>query len=295
MKAYFHLPGLFEYYELYKRFLSLFFSHKEYFYDYVEIGSIYGCNDDCIWNGGRTNIECDTSIDKVIELINKYNLSARLTLSNLLIEDKHLNAEDSNELVNKFNNTNNGIIIGSDLLLNYLKNNYKNYYYVSSTTKVIRDYDKVIKELNNDDYKYVVLDFRLNHDYAFLNSLTSKQRNKIELLCNECCDINCADRRKCYENVSALNLGLNVAEHRCTGKNGSQGYKFSSAKNNPSFISNEDIINTYLPIGINQFKIEGRGLGSAIVLEFLLYYLVKPEYELKVREEIYLDSMLDLF
>ena len=30
-------------------------------------------------------------------------------------------------------------------------------------------------------------------------------------------------------------------------------------------------------------------------LEFLLYYLTKPEYQLTVREEIYLDSMLDLF
>lgn len=31
------------------------------------------------------------------------------------------------------------------------------------------------------------------------------------------------------------------------------------------------------------------------MLEFLLYYLTKPEYQLKVREEIYLDNMLDLF
>ena len=38
-----------------------------------------------------------------------------------------------------------------------------------------------------------------------------------------------------------------------------------------------------------------RSLGSAVVLEFLLYYMTKPEWQLKVREEIYLDSMLDLF
>ena len=51
----------------------------------------------------------------------------------------------------------------------------------------------------------------------------------------------------------------------------------------------------HLPLGFSNFKIEGRGLGSAVVLEFLLYYLTKPEYQLIVREEIYLDSMLDLF
>ena len=53
--------------------------------------------------------------------------------------------------------------------------------------------------------------------------------------------------------------------------------------------------NIFLPNGISHFKLEGRSLGSAIVLEFLLYYMTRPEYQLKVREEIYLDSMLDLF
>ena len=56
-----------------------------------------------------------------------------------------------------------------------------------------------------------------------------------------------------------------------------------------------DIRKIYLPGGFSNFKIEGRGLGSALILEFLLYYMTKPEYQLRVREEIYLDNMLDLF
>lgn len=63
----------------------------------------------------------------------------------------------------------------------------------------------------------------------------------------------------------------------------------------PGFIGVADIQRTYLPMGFENFKIEGRELGSALVLEFLLYYLTKPECQLKVREEIYLDNMLDLF
>ena len=39
--AYFHLPGLFEFYELYRLFLALFYEHREYFYNWCEIGSIY--------------------------------------------------------------------------------------------------------------------------------------------------------------------------------------------------------------------------------------------------------------
>lgn len=48
-------------------------------------------------------------------------------------------------------------------------------------------------------------------------------------------------------------------------------------------------------MGFSQFKIEGRGLGSALILEFLLHYLTKPECQLHVREAVYLDNMLDLF
>ena len=64
---------------------------------------------------------------------------------------------------------------------------------------------------------------------------------------------------------------------------------------NPGFIGLHDIVNTYLPMSFAHFKIEGRGLGSALMLEFLLYYLTKLEYQLRVREAIYLDNMLDLF
>lgn len=64
---------------------------------------------------------------------------------------------------------------------------------------------------------------------------------------------------------------------------------------NPGFIGTGDIRNIYLPMGFSNFKIEGRGLGSALILEFLLYYMTKPECQLQVREEIYLDNMLDLF
>ena len=64
---------------------------------------------------------------------------------------------------------------------------------------------------------------------------------------------------------------------------------------NPGFIGVDDIRRVYLPMGFSHFKIEGRSLGSALILEFLLHYLTKPEHQLRVREEIYLDSALDLF
>ena len=76
---------------------------------------------------------------------------------------------------------------------------------------------------------------------------------------------------------------------------GGQGYRFSRAMENPGFISTRDIRDIYLPIGFSNFKIDGRELGSALPLEFLLFYMSKPEYHIHVREAMYLDCMLDLF
>lgn len=39
--AHYHLPGLFEFYGLYRVFLPLFYEHRDYFYEWCDIGSVY--------------------------------------------------------------------------------------------------------------------------------------------------------------------------------------------------------------------------------------------------------------
>jgi collagenase-like PrtC family protease len=90
-------------------------------------------------------------------------------------------------------------------------------------------------------------------------------------------------------------LGEDCEDHICRASDASDGYVFSKAMENPGFIGINDITDKYMPMGFSEFKIEGRSLGSAMILEFLIYYMTKPEYALKVRENIYLDSSLDLF
>ena len=296
-KAYYHLPGLFEFYEFYKVFLPLFREHREYFYDWCEIGSIYGAPADCIWGGGRVGFgEADPG--SVAELMREYDISARLTFSNSLIQDEHLDDKRCNALCSLFEkngSAQNGVIIHSDLLLDHIRRNYPDFYFVSSTTKVLTDFDDLEKELKRPEFKYVVPDFRLNKSMDRLNVLSDKYKEKIEFLCNECCFYGCYDRKNCYENVSRKSLGIDCEDHICVSPDADKGYKFSLAMENPGFIGITDIQDIYMPAGFSNFKIEGRSLGSAIVLEFLLYYMTKPEYQLKVREDIYLDSSLDLF
>ena len=297
MKIYYHLPGLFEFYEFYKVFLKLFNEHREYFYEWCEIGSIYGAPADCVWGGGRVGFG-DADPIKVAELMREYDISSRLTFSNSLITEKHLSDKKCNKLCSLFEKNGkvqNGVIIYSDLLLDHIRKKYPDFYYVSSTTKVITNFDRFEDELNRDEFKYVVPDFRLNKKLDRLNSLTEEQKPKVEFLCNKCCAFGCSDRKSCYENVSRKSLGENCEDHICTSPMAERGYRFSDAMENPAFIGTDDIRKIYAPNGFRHFKIEGRSLGSAVVFEMLLYYMVKPECRLKVREEVYLDSNLDIF
>ena len=295
--AHYHLPGLFEFYELYRVFLPLFYEHRDYFYEWCDIGSVYGAPENCIWGGGRIE-EGTQNPEDVLALLKEYGISGRLTFSNSLLSGKHLSDSRCNAICRMFEESDgpeNGVIIHSELLLDYLRRTYPGLYFVSSTTKVLTEFTELLKELNREEFRYVVPDFRLNKKLKEWKTLSSAEKDKVEFLCNECCSFGCKDRKACYESVSRLNLGERGEKHRCIAPDAEEGYVFSKAMKNPGFLSTEEIRKEYLPMGFSNFKIEGRGLGSALILEFLLYYMTKPEHQLEVREKVYLSNTLDLF
>ena len=296
MKAYYHLPGLFEFYELYRAFLPLYREHREWFYDWCEIGSIYGAPADCLWGGGRAGFG-EEEPERVAALLREYGISARLTFSNSLLRKEHLADPRCNALCALFEKSAvpSGVILCSDLLLEELQRRYPGFYFVSSTTKVLTEFGELEEELDRDAFRYVVPDFRLTKAFDRLFALSPERKRKVEFLCNECCWFECPDRKACYETVCRKNLGEDSPDHVCVSPTAGRGYRFSDAMANPGFIGIGEIRNVYLPAGFSHFKIEGRSLGSAVILEFLLYYMTKPEHQLKLREEIYLDSTLDLF
>lgn len=237
--AHFHLPGLFEFYDLYRVFLPLFCEHREYFYEWCDIGSLYGAPDDCIWSGGRIGTG-NADPQRVLELTQEYGISARLTFSNSLLRREHLSDRRCNALCEMFEKSSaygesvqNGVIVHSDLLLDYLREHYPGLYYVSSTTKVLTEFQAFERELDRDEFRYVVADFRLNKDFTELGRLSRRQKEKTEFLCNECCDPGCKDRKRCYEAVSYLALGEKGPEHRCRAPHAGEGYVFSRAMENP--------------------------------------------------------------
>ena len=214
--ATYHLPGLFEFYELYRRFLPLFREKREWFYPWCEVGSLYGAPADCLWGGGRAGFgEADAR--DALALAQEYGVSARLTFSNSLLRQEHLSDRKCNALCALFERAGgvpNGVIVHSDLLARSLQSRYPGLYLVSSTTKVLTEFDALAAELARPEFRYVVPDFRLNHDPR-LFGLPQPQKDKVELLCNECCWVGCTDRRRCYEAVSRKNLGEDGPELVC--------------------------------------------------------------------------------
>ena len=187
----------------------------------------------------------------------EYGISARLTFSNTLLREEDLTDDGCNCLCTLFEHNGpvpGGVILSSDLLLDYLQKMYPGFYFVASTTKVLTDFRQLKEELDRPSFRYVVPDFRLNKAWDRLGTLNKEEKDKVEFLCNEACWFECPDRKACYENVSRKNLGEDCEEHRCVSPYAQRGYRFSDAMKNPGFIGIRDIRDVYLPNGFSQFK-----------------------------------------
>ena len=128
--AHYHLPGLFEFYDFYRAFLPLYRRHREYFYDWCDIASLYGAPEGCLWGGGRIGSgNCDPR--DVLALTREYGISARLTFSNSLLRPEHLADRGCNRLCRLFAGSadpQNGVIVHSELLLEHLRSVYPELY-----------------------------------------------------------------------------------------------------------------------------------------------------------------------
>lgn len=281
-EAIFHLPGIFTpNNSLLNVLIGLLRNEKELAMDNIKIGSFYG-SPNAIWNGGRVLNSPKIPIDDLKKMsIFYYNkdIPIRFTFTNPLIEEKHLDDKYGNIILQIFDNDKNEILCNTECLENYIKSRY-NYKLISSTTKCLKDKNAIQKEIDKNQYRLVVLDYNHNNDFDFIEQLNN--RNKLEVLCNPVCDPNCSRRTSHYIYLGKTQLnGFDEFPFVC--KNSCR--LFYEAAKNTAFISKENI-NKYLDLGINNFKLEGRTAYNYDLLEILIYYLVKPEFSLEVRERV---------
>ena len=293
MEFYFHIPDFANHLKLNLLLVNSIADAPELFYDGLKIGSVYGNFPGTLWNGGRyLGGSCDIrTIKKIIELFNSKNVPLRFTFTNPLIEEKHLKDLYCNQVLRAADNSINEIIVMSPVMEKYVRENYPNFPVTSSTCKQIKGIDGVKEELAKD-YKYVVLDYNFNNQFDQLEQLDEKDRARCEILVNACCTPNCPRRGEHYRQIGQEQI--NEWQHKQNHFNNKpyqhQDFACEYTKNTvydldklSTHVSPQDIFEKYIPMGFNQFKLEGRTASDVNLLETYIHYMVKPEHKDRVR------------
>lgn len=293
MSVRFHLPSFTTHFSLNKLMIETLRDHPEYFIDGLEIASVFGCFDGSLWNGGR-NVrgEFDPRItERIIKVFDELKVPIRFTFTNPLITEEHLSDKNCNEILKMADNGINQVIVMSDILEKYIRENYPNYKITSSTCKEIRDMDGVNAELEKP-YNLVVLDYNWNNKFDELEKI--KDKGRCEILVNALCQPNCPRRGEHYRAIGKIQIDRCNAAYSAVG--GQLQFKdfecpFMSRTiyditELPTFISPEAIREKYLPMGFREFKLEGRSAADISILETYMYYFAKSETRDKVRLEM---------
>lgn len=285
------IPCVYENFFINKYLILLMQHSPEYFYENIKIDAIFGNFPYCIWDGGRKAINYTYATIEEIKQIclfyNNYDIPIRFIYTNNQIQKEHLDNRFCNLVTSICENNLNEIVINSPILEEYIRKTYPSYKIISSTTKCLTDKTLVLNELNKEDYYRVCLDYNLNYDIDFLNNLNEQQKNKVELLANALCGINCTNRINHYKlnSLSALHYGKNYELDYCNLINRHHLYPCESQLS--SMINIQQILTTYKNIGIKHFKLEGRLNTPIVHILNIIRYLVKPEYQLYIISEIY--------
>lgn len=292
MSVKFHLPGFRNNFPLNMIMLQMLKTFPKYFREDIEIASFFGEFPTSLWNGGRydNNDQCDAEyVRQVIRAVNAQGVAIRYTFTNPTITEQDLADPYCNFCMKEGDNGKNEVLVVSPILEDYIRKNYPGYTINSSTCKEIRSVAALNEELRRD-YGLVVLDYNLNNCFDELAEIEDKAR--CEVLVNSCCVPNCPRRGEHYrfiakqERLCLANRTLpreqqkKVPIWRCEyGEKNS----LSKYKNYPTHISPDAIWNTYIPMGFENFKIEGRTADLFLLIDTYCYYFTKPEYHDEAR------------
>ena len=292
MSVYFHLPGLRYNFPLNMLLVDLMEKSPQMFREGVKIASMFGEFPTSRWNGGRFSggDQCDAKyIRGVISAINEKGIAVRYTYTNPLLNEYDLKAEYCTFCMKAADNGMNEVIVVSELLEQYIRETYPAFPITSSTCKEIKDMDALNSELQKD-YKLVVLDYNLNNRFEVLEKIEKKEC--CELLVNSCCQPGCPRRGEHYrfiakqETIALKNRKIPADKQipmPCWHCEYGENTTLSVIKNYSTHISPEAIWEKYVPMGFQNFKIEGRTANLFLLIDTYVYYLAKPEYRDEVR------------
>lgn len=264
-------------------FAQLMRDCPQFFFDDVRIQSVYGCFPGCIVNGGRAFVREPYSarqIEATFEALDGQGIAARLTFTNMLVEERHLEDPYFNLILDAAADHGAGVIVYSDLVDAYVRARHPRMERTLSTTREILDAAELNRALGAFDL--VVLNYNKNKDLPFLDQVEHPER--LEVMANELCNPGCPHRNEHYLHNSRDQLAGTVTEFRRCDLSGKDFFKL--APTSPTILTNDDVRTLHERYGVPRFKIVGRGVAPDVNLESYLYYLVRPEHHSGLREAL---------
>lgn len=252
--------------------------------DYV-FGSV-----SCLFQGGRAApIVFDK--DNVCEIFDRYaqiGVGCRLTFSNYEITEEDLEDEESNFLLRRLNlGDNNGVIVSSDLLADYIADSYPNLQLISSLVKptVENRLGTESPEYYNalfDRYDIVVLNSAFAFDDDYLARIEHPER--VELIVNHRCRPNCPLSKEHYTTQTlaarAASTGNFIAQRRLEGKlTQINGECLRRRHEDPALNSlvSTSRIEELVEMGFRHFKLEGRDYPLTTMAHDIGTWLFEPD------------------
>ena len=279
-EIHFYLPDFYKNAALYM-LLSDFLEHiPQWFYDDFDIAAAYGSFPNCIWNGGRTSYDTVNRhiMDQIVEELNKRGIAVRFTFTNPLIEEKHLNDTFANLCLECADNGKNEVLVNTQVIEDYIRTNYPGFKIISSTTKCLKTIKEVEEELDKD-YYLVVLDSALNNEPGIFDI---KKRDRLEVLVNHGCMVNCPNRQAHYLEIGKSQLAFRNPQINCPHVNAT----FEDIMQREHSITRKRMQEQFIPGGFKHYKLDGRSFPPEKLVDSLLHFMVLPEYKDKVKEII---------
>ena len=281
-KAYFNIAGLFEKFHIMKRVVLLKEKFPYIFKDNVVISSFYGSNGG-IANGGRNSGNFYNE-EEVSDFCIEHNIQPTIIMSNLFMGKSYFPDNFASKVVESFNKTKPYFCVANSDIEEWLgTQGVRRGQLILSATACI-DFETIIKK--TDQYKRIVLSENMINDWKTISLFPEHTRNKLEIIVNTICSNYCKSRKNHYEHISRLNINDNNITFKCPHESYCGKGHLYEILDAPQVVTN-DMINTYLNLGINHFKIQGRTNDDNDLIETLAYYLIKPKYQLMFREECY--------
>lgn len=292
-EAHFFLCGAFESFDFIQNFIAKTKEFPCILKENTIIDSVFG-SPTCIWNGGRTLVNSYYNKRQLVDIHDTYanlGVKVRFIFTNSMLNEYDLHDRYGNLLISIFEDLSPEVVVNSPLLEDYLRNKYSGLSFISSTTKRLRNSQDQLREFSQD-YKYICLDYDYNYNIEFLNSIREEDRSRVEILVNSTCPKGCnarvlhqefTDRRQLEYTDDDICDDSELFFQECPLMKKSINLPFEKKGFTKDFFKGTNFImpndlDSYIDMGFNHFKIQGRELEPHQIFAEFFPYLIKPEF-----------------